>query len=244
MNMIVYIPIILFWVLFVSLVCGGAFCSLYSRVMVRHEAKRVLRSQESPKEEYKNQDSRKQTLKENAQLIMYGLCRYYSILIGKIPSNHVRKALLRLVFSMKIHPKAVIYGGFEIRSPWNVSIENAVIGVGALLDGRQGIVIHNNAVLAQNVSVFTLQHDVNDEMFRTNDKGGKVEIDCHAWICSNTTILPKTHVGEGAVLAAGAVATKNLEPFGIYAGVPARKVRDRNHNLKYYNCTANYWHFY
>ncbi len=144
---------------------------------------------------------------------------------------------------MKIAKKAVVYGGFEIRSPWNVELGECVIGVNALLDGRNGIVIKDGVCLAQNVSIYTEQHDVNDPLFRTNGKGGSVNIDEMAWISSRTTILPKVQVGRGAVLAAGAVATKNLEAYGVYAGIPAKRIAERNKEINY--CVVDgYWHFY
>jgi acetyltransferase-like isoleucine patch superfamily enzyme len=48
-----------------------------------------------------------------------------------------------------------------------------------------------------------------------------------AWIGSNCIILPNVSIGEGAVVAAGAVVTKDVEPFSIVAGVPARKIKMR-----------------
>lgn len=58
-----------------------------------------------------------------------------------------------------------------MRSPWNIHIGEAVIGVGALLDGRCGIHIANRVCLAQNVKIFTLQHDVNDTHFSARGGG-------------------------------------------------------------------------
>lgn len=54
-----------------------------------------------------------------------------------------------------------------------------------------------------------------------------------AWISSHSIILPKVHVREGAVLASGALTAKDLEPFGVYAGVPAKKIGERSRNLHY-----------
>ncbi|MBQ9208887.1 MAG: acyltransferase [Oscillospiraceae bacterium] len=145
---------------------------------------------------------------------------------------------------MNINKKAVIYGGFELRSPWNITIGASVIGVGALLDGRCGIEIGDDVTLAQNVSIFTLQHDLNDEMFRTNNKGGKVIIEKWSWISSNTTILPGVCVCTGAVLASGGIATKDLECYSVYGGIPAKKIAERSQNLKYSLANNDYWHFY
>lgn len=174
----------------------------------------------------------------------YGLIRYMSIITGKIPSHRIRKAILRSVFCMDIDPNAVIYGGFEIRSPWNISIGRSVIGVGALLDGRKGIVIEDDVCFAQAVSVYTEQHDVNDSWFRTNDKGGTVIVKKHAWISSKTTLLPKCVVEEGCVIASGATLTKSTVPYGIYAGLPARLVSQRKKPMEYTLGGKNYWHFY
>jgi putative colanic acid biosynthesis acetyltransferase WcaF len=49
----------------------------------------------------------------------------------------------------------------------------------------------------------------------------------HAWICARATVQPGVNVGEGAVLALGSVATKFMEPWTVYGGVPARKIKKR-----------------
>ena len=135
---------------------------------------------------------------------------------------------------MKIAPSAVIYGGFEIRSPWNISIgEGTVIGDECKLDGRNGIEIGKNVQLSTGVWVWTEQHDLNDPYFRSGDKGGKVVIQDRAWVSSRVTLLPKVQIGEGAVIAAGAVVTKSCENYGVYGGVPAKRIGNRNDNLQY-----------
>lgn len=49
----------------------------------------------------------------------------------------------------------------------------------------------------------------------------------YAWICARATVSPGVNIGRGAVLGLGSLATDDLEPFGVYAGVPARKVKER-----------------
>ncbi|CCX59786.1 putative uncharacterized protein [Blautia hydrogenotrophica CAG:147] len=185
------------------------------------------------------------TVRMQCDPYLYGLSRYISICIGKIPSHRIRHFMLKNVLLMQIHPDAIIYGGFEIRSPWNIKLGRVVVGVNALLDGRNGIIMEDDVCLAQEVTIFTEQHDLNDEYFRCNQKGGTVLIKRHAWISSRTTILPKTTIEEGAVLASGAVATKNLLAFGVYGGIPAKKISERNNNLNYELGRVNsFWHFY
>jgi acetyltransferase-like isoleucine patch superfamily enzyme len=47
------------------------------------------------------------------------------------------------------------------------------------------------------------------------------------WICSNAIILPGVVVGKGAVIAAGAVVTKSVEPYTVVAGIPAKEIKRR-----------------
>ena len=59
------------------------------------------------------------------------------------------------------------------------------------------------------------------------------------WIGAGATILKGVDIGEGAVVAAGAVVTKNVAPYSIVAGVPAKKIGERNKELDYKCYTAN-----
>lgn len=73
--------------------------------------------------------------------------------------------------------------------------------------------------------------------------GGVIEIHPYAWVSSGTTVLPGIEIKEGAVLASGALATGDLDTYGVYAGIPARKISERSHDLDYETCNG-YWHFY
>lgn len=151
-----------------------------------------------------------------------------------IPSQHYRIWVLKHVFRMDIGSKVVIYSWNRIRSPWNISIgEGSVIGNDVSLDGRNFITIGKNVNISSDANIYTEQHDVNDPYFRSLASGGAVVIDDHAWVSSHTVVLPKVHIGEGAVLASGAVATKDLDAYGIYGGVPAKKIANRSTNLLY-----------
>lgn len=174
---------------------------------------------------------------------LYGLTRYLSIWAGRIPSHRVRKFLLRVVFCAEIDRESVIYGGFELRSPWNLIVGKSVIGYGALLDSRYGIYVEDNVCLASAVSIYTLQHNVNDPDFSTEGKGGAVIIKHHSWVSSKTTVLPKCIVEEGCVIASGATVTKSTDAYGIYGGLPAKRIAERATPMNYSLNTSNFWHF-
>ena len=76
-----------------------------------------------------------------------------------------------------------------------------------------------------------MQHDYNAPNY--NDVGGNIEIKDYAWLASRCTILPGVTIGKGAVVATGAIVTKNVPDYTIVAGVPAKKIGMRNENLTY-----------
>jgi acetyltransferase-like isoleucine patch superfamily enzyme len=175
----------------------------------------------------------------------YGLMRYSIVKVGRIPSFRIRRFFYKYVFCMQITKKTIIYGGCEIRSPWNIKADNCVISNNCLLDGRYGITIGNNVVFGVGVHIWTAEHSVNDPYFEVLPSNCQpVNIHNRAWICSDTTILPGVTIGEGAVIASRACLTKNAEAFGVYGGVPAKKIGDRNTGLLYELDGKPTWHFY
>ena len=79
--------------------------------------------------------------------------------------------------------------------------------------------------------IWTKQHDYNDPDFKI--VGRKVIIEDYVWISARAIILPGVKIAKGAVIAAGSVVTKNIEPFSIMAGVPAKRIGTREKNLRY-----------
>lgn len=152
--------------------------------------------------------------------------------IGSIPSQHIRKFLYSRVFGMRLDPTAIIYGGAEVRSPRNVCIgKHTSIGHHAILDGRNGLTIGDNVNLSTGVWIWTLEHDPQSSDFGT--AGGPVVIEDYAWVSCRAVILPGVRIGKGAVVAAGAVVTKDVPPYAIVGGVPAKVIGERTQDLRY-----------
>lgn len=162
---------------------------------------------------------------------------YYLFRLSHTPSHRLRNFIYKHICKMKIDKDVVIYYGLEVREPANISMARGVIiGDNSILDGRNGIHIGEDVVFASNVRIWTEQHDHEDPWFRCSTQHhGPVIIDKHAWIGSHTIILHSVHIGEGAVVAAGAVVTHDVPPFTIVAGIPAKKIGERNRDLKYVN---------
>ena len=141
------------------------------------------------------------------------------------PSKRFRNFMLRKM-GMTFEGDARIYAGFHIRNPRGIVLGNGVsIGPKVLLDGRKGLTIEEGAVIGYGAIIWTLNHDYNDIHFC--GKGAPVTIGRRAWICSNSIILPGITIGEGAVVASGAVVTHDVEPYTIVGGIPAKVIGKR-----------------
>ena len=121
----------------------------------------------------------------------------------------------------------------DVRSPYRISIGSFTrINKKVLLDGRgSSLVIGNNVDIAQEVNIWTLQHDYNDPYYSA--VGKPVIVEDYVWIASRATILPGVTIGRGAVVASCAVVTKDVPPLSVVAGVPARIIGKRNDCMKY-----------
>lgn len=175
-------------------------------------------------------------LKSKFRLFIEGFIRYISFQVGHIPSHRIRKIIYKHIFMVHIEKKAVIYWDCEIRGHGKLSIgEGSIIGDHAILDARRGgIVIGNDVNISNNVSMWTGQHDYNDPYFRSvPGKRGPIIIRDKVWIGPNVTILHSVTIGEGAVVAAGAVVTKDVPPFSLVGGIPAKVIGTRNQDLRY-----------
>ncbi|MGM9695702.1 MAG: acyltransferase [Alloprevotella sp.] len=162
------------------------------------------------------------------------LFSYLLWLIGYFPSMHIRLFLYKL-YGARIGRKALIYKGCEIRDPRNLVIGNgSIIGDDAVLDARAGLTIGENVNFSSGVQIWTMQHDYRDPYFRCNPiHYGPVCIGNRAWIGPRVIILHSVTIGEGAVVAAGAVVTKDVPPFTVVAGIPAKKIAERPSDLQY-----------
>jgi maltose O-acetyltransferase len=94
-------------------------------------------------------------------------------------------------------------------------------------DSRDRITVGDFCALAMDVMICTSTHAIGQESERAGDYySAPVAIGAGSWIGTRAVILPGTTIGTGCVVAAGSVVTGDLAPNGLYAGAPARRVRD------------------
>src|ERR1043166_9465827 len=156
----------------------------------------------------------------------------YNALVGRLPSRTVRDAYLRCWLG-GVGRGDGGQAGCRFLNGRKVSLgANNVINFGPLIDGRRyRVETGSNVSIGPEATILTLGHDPQSPAFA--DRGGDVRIGDRAWLAYRAIVLPGVSIGEGAVVAAGAVVTRDVEPFAIVAGNPARRVGWRQRELRY-----------
>lgn len=141
------------------------------------------------------------------------------------PCHAWRATLLRL-FGARIGPHCHIYPGARIWAPWHLVCEDVVaIADEAIVYNPATVTLGSHAIVSQQAYLCGATHDYDDPAFPMT--WAPITIGRYAWICARATVQSGVTVGDGAILGLGAVATRDLEAWSIYAGIPARKVKLR-----------------
>ena len=144
---------------------------------------------------------------------------------GHIPLHFVRRWIYKIA-GVKIGKGSTIHMWANFFYPAGVSIgEDTIIGDHAFLDGRAALTIGSHVDIASQVLIYNSKHDINDPNFRTVSE--PVVIEDYVFIGPRAIIQPGVKIGRGAVVAAGAVVTKDVSDFAIVGGVPASVIAER-----------------
>lgn len=139
--------------------------------------------------------------------------------------NFIRIFLLRIFganipYNVKLRPSSFV------SYPWNLKCgENCFFGDGVYIDCLTGVIIGNNVSLSNFCYVTSGTHDYESADFDLLLR--QVIIEDEVWLAVRSMILPGLVVGRGSVIGAGSVLTKSTNQNQIWAGVPARFVRNR-----------------
>ena len=108
---------------------------------------------------------------------------------------------------------------------------NSTINQKCHLDNRGGLTIGSNVSISSEVCILTADHDPNTADFAGRCRG--VSIEDYAFIGTRAMILAGVTIGQGAIVAAGAVVSRDVLPYEIVAGIPARVIGSRRKDLDY-----------
>lgn len=148
-----------------------------------------------------------------------------------IPSHHVRRLFYR-TSGMKIGKGSTIHMNARFYNPSKIRIGmDTIVGEGAVLDGRDKLLIGSHVDIATEVMIYNAEHDIKSSDFHATFE--PVEIGDYVFIGPRAIILPGVKIGKGAVVAAGAVVMKDVSDFEIVGGVPAKVIGERPHDLNY-----------
>jgi len=154
-------------------------------------------------------------------------------IISHIPSHWIRSWYYKSIMKFDFAPFVSLLMGVKIDTKGQLSIGTySTVNQNCRLDNRGGIKIGNHVSISAETIILTAGHDVQSKVFKGFTK--KVTIEDFAFIGTRAMILPGVNIGKGAVVAAGAVVSKDVEPYTIVAGVPAKIIGRRNEELEYY----------
>lgn len=153
-------------------------------------------------------------------------------LINHIPSHTLRRAWYRHMLGWRIGPgthllldQHIMFGGLRSGGS-KVSIgHHTIINHDCLLYTTGGLIIGNNVSISSGTWLMTGSHELNHPAFPDIYK--PIVIEDHAWLGLRCTILQGVTIGRGAVVMAGAIVTRDVPPFAIVGGVPAKIVKYR-----------------
>jgi maltose O-acetyltransferase len=154
-------------------------------------------------------------------------------IVSHIPSFMLRHLWYRRVLGVRLGQGSAIFlqcfiwnsGPSHMRRNGLRIGDHCRINRNCCLDARGSLSIGNNVSISPEVTILTLQHFYNDPQFADDPR--PVVIEDHVWIGTRATILPGVTIGRGAVVAAGALVTKDVAPCVIVGGVPARLIGER-----------------
>ncbi len=158
--------------------------------------------------------------------------------VNKIPFPAARLALYRAA-GMRIGPSSNIMMHARVMTPQGIEIgDHCIIGEFCQLDGRAvrlgdgpGLTIGDNVNVGAYTAFIAGSHEPDSPDFA--GPLGKTVVHDRAWVTMNCTVLAGVTIGEGAVVSAASLVNKDVAPYTMVGGVPAKYLKDRSRDLRY-----------
>ena len=142
------------------------------------------------------------------------------------PLSRLKAALLRM-FGAKVGKGVVIKPGVNIKYPWRLEVGNYTwIGENVWIDNLARVKIGSNVCISQGAMLLCGNHNYKKSTFDLMI--GDITLEDGSWVGAQSIVCPGVTVHSHAVLGVNSVANHDLEPYSVYQGNPAQKVRIRN----------------
>jgi putative colanic acid biosynthesis acetyltransferase WcaF len=166
--------------------------------------------------------------RNRAKRLLWQLCWLLFYRFSPRTLHAWRASLLRL-FGATLGPDCHFYSRSRVWAPWNLRCADHVAAAdGVEIYNPSLIELGSHVILSQDSYLCGATHDYNDPAFPL--LAYRMQLDPYAWICARAVVAPGIHIGEGAVLGLGSVATQDLAPWTVYSGHPAQPIRPRRRN--------------
>lgn len=139
---------------------------------------------------------------------------------------HAWRSFLLRAFGAKLGPNCHFYPRARIWAPWNLVCEDSVgVADDVEIYNPAVVTLKSHSVVSQGAYLCGASHDHDDPSFPMI--WAPISVGRYAWIGARAVVLMGLTIGDGAILGLGSIATRNLEPWSINAGIPARNVGER-----------------
>jgi acetyltransferase-like isoleucine patch superfamily enzyme len=159
-------------------------------------------------------------------MLLYSFVKYIPLPFFEWSRFFVCKIFFKRLQSVKISD------GVQFWFPYRISMgKNSSVNQGTIIDGYGKVNIGDNVRIGPYVVINSCDHKFEDLNIPIAEQGyvvGEVNIEDDVWIGSHVVVNKDVKIGKGCVIGSGAVVVSNLEPYGVYAGVPAKLIRKRN----------------
>jgi putative colanic acid biosynthesis acetyltransferase WcaF len=165
------------------------------------------------------------TLKNRLARLLWNIVFGLFFQFSPRPLHSWRSFLLRC-FGAKIGNGCHIYPNVKIWAPWNLVCEDVVaIADEAIIYNPSPIFLGSHSIISQQAYLCGASHDYNSPTFSIISS--PIYIGAYSWVCARATVQMGVSLEEGSILGLGSIATKSLESWTIYAGIPAKKIKQR-----------------
>ena len=148
------------------------------------------------------------------------------VLLNPVVTSYRLKTWLLRLFGATVGDGLLIKPGVHVKYPWRLRIgDHCWLGERAWIDNMEDVTLGSNVVVSQGAYLCTGNHDWSDPVLPLAPQ--PIVVEDGAWVGAFAKVAPGRTIGAGSVLALGAVALEDTEPWGIYAGNPASRIGTR-----------------